>query len=228
MENILKRTGSLAIVAGVSAMIILTAANGSRMPNAENPDAEHSQMYEWGAVQKSYSEERKDGSETAVIRGRSAEITETELEKAMDFYKLSGMSEEESEKAAVLHLEKREALYQEAIANGFTVTDREVENYLRELKAVLYESDNKDEVFAVIEGFGSEEEYWDYEFTVYQKDLPIQKYTEDLQKKLSAQKGRAISQEEWTAYYEQLKNTLVEQQRYRKISDISERENPGE
>lgn len=209
----MKRIWSCVFVIGILCVITLPAA----LNNTEN-----SVMHAWGNVQKQQLKENTNRSEMIVLRGKTAVITESELQQAIEFYKLTGMSDKESEETAVLYLKKREALYREAVKNGFTVTDQEVRDYLEELKRTLYESDNKEDVFAVIEGFGSEEEYWNYEFSVYRKNLPIQKYVENLQKKLTMQKGRQISQEDWIEYYEQLKNALVEQQNYQEVSDITE------
>lgn len=218
MKKGLKNAGAAAIIMAALCLIILTAANDSGTSDTGNSGPENSQMYAWGSIQKNYREEKKGLSDPIVLQGKSAEITESELKMAADFYKLTGLSEEESLKTAVSYLKKREALYQEAEKNGFTVTEQEVKDYLQELKTQLYESENQDEVLAVIEGFGSEEEYWEYELSVYRKNLPIVKYAEDVHKRISAKKGRPLSQEEWMEYYEQLKNTLVEQQNYRELS----------
>ena len=56
------------------------------------------------------------------------------------------------------------------------MTDQEVYDYLEKLKVFIEQSDNKEDAMAIIEQFDSEEDYWNYEFEVYKKDLPIQKY----------------------------------------------------
>ncbi|MFR8426781.1 MAG: hypothetical protein ACLVCH_03360 [Roseburia inulinivorans] len=66
-------------------------------------------------------------------------------------------------------MEEREALYQQAIEAGYTVTDQEVYDYLEKLKVFIEQSDNKEDAMAIIEQFDSEEDYWNYEFEVYKK-----------------------------------------------------------
>ena len=53
---------------------------------------------------------------------------------------------------------------------------------MEELKKYITTSDNKDDAYAVMNSFKSDQEYWDYEFNVYQKDLPIQKYVDEVLK----------------------------------------------
>ena len=45
----------------------------------------------------------------------------------------------------------------------------------------LNKPENKEQLNSVLKGFGSEDEYWDYEYMVYQKQLPIQKYVKSLE-----------------------------------------------
>lgn len=70
------------------------------------------------------------------------------------------MSEEEAKSKAVEYVMEREALYQEALRNGYTVTEQEVLDFLEEQKEFIQMADNKEEVMAVINQFDSEEEYW--------------------------------------------------------------------
>ena len=71
---------------------------------------------------------------------------------------------------------ERDATYQKAISEGYSVTDEEVWAYLDELKEIINGATNKDEAQALINQFDSEEEYWQHEFEVYKINLPIEKY----------------------------------------------------
>ena len=70
---------------------------------------------------------------------------------------------------------KRDATYQKAISEGYTVTDDEVWAYLEELKNIINEAVNKEEAQALINQFDSEEEYWQHEFefikSIYQSKI---------------------------------------------------------
>ena len=113
-------------------------------------------------------------------------------------------------------MEKREALYQAAIKNGFTVTDEEIKSYLDELKKTLEQADNKDDVLAIISKFDSEEAYWAFEYTVYQKDLPIQKYVASLEQEYF--KGNTTSSDaDWVNYFEKLKTQLAEDENFQYV-----------
>ena len=93
-------------------------------------------------------------------RGKNGVITNKEVEQAIAFYDTFGMSAEEARKQAILYVEEREALYQQAIEAGYTVTDKEVYDYLEELKQFINQSENKEDAMAIIEQFDSEEDYW--------------------------------------------------------------------
>jgi len=67
-------------------------------------------------------------------------------------------------------------------------------------------------VDTIMEQFDSEEDYWNYEFTVYQKNLPIQNYVHDLEQEyLAQQENPEIS---WETHFEKLKETLAANENY--------------
>ena len=109
-------------------------------------------------------------------------ISEKDIELAENFYLLSGMDEENAHKRAAEYVEKRETLYQEAVSNGYDVTDQEVWDYLEELKVIINQADNREDALKAMGQFESEEAYWEYEFTVYKINLPIQNYVRDMEK----------------------------------------------
>lgn len=179
-------------------------------------------MSAWGNILKGYAGNEKVQEGDIYAKGVSATVTEEEVRQATDFYLLSGdMSEQEAREKAINYSEKREALYEEAARKGYTVTDDEVWSYLEELKEFITTSDNKDDAYAVINSFDSEQEYWDYEFKVYQKDLPIQKFNEDLQAQYEAQTGKtngtSESMADFNSYFEKYKQDLVEKENYQLI-----------
>lgn len=95
---------------------------------------------------------------------------------------------------------------------------------MEKLKQTIASADNKEDVEAVIKGFGSEDEYWEYEFNVYKTDLPIQKYTKSLKVEYenndisSEVQGISVnSDEDFNDFFERYKEELVEKQNYQKI-----------
>lgn len=175
---------------------------------------------DWGNLLKQYANV-EDEEETIYARGKNGVITNKEVEQAMMFYTTFGMNQEDARKQAVLYVEEREALYQQAIEAGYTVTDQEVYDYLEKLKVFIEQSDNKEDAMAIIEQFDSEEDYWNYEFEVYKKDLPIQKYMAAKEKEFKevAPQAKSINEieEEWQDYYEQIKAQAVENEEFKVV-----------
>ena len=156
--------------------------------------------------------------------GNSAQITEADIKQGTELFVLSGMDREQAREEAIKYVMKREALYEEAINNGYTVTDEEVRAYLEELKEAINSADNKEDALQVIKAFDSEKKYWDFEFEVYKKDLPIQKYVESLEimyktkdTKLSEQTVQADYEEDFNSFFEKYKEKLVEEQNYKLV-----------
>ena len=164
-----------------------------------------------------------DSDEMSVyFKGKTAVITKKDLEMSIDNLVLSGLKEENAIKEAVKLTMEREALYEEAVAEGFNVTDDEIKAYLEELKGMMDKADNKAQVEAIIKGFGSEEKYWDFEFSIYKKDLPIIKYQKALEKqyndknmKLRLDTVKPTYKEGFGGFLEQYKEALVKDQSFR-------------
>ena len=166
-----------------------------------------------------------DSDEMSVyFKGKTAVITKKDLEMSIDNLVLSGLKEENAIKEAVKLTMEREALYEEAVTEGFNVTDDEIKAYLEELKGMMDKADNKAQVEAIIKGFGSEEKYWDFEFSIYKKDLPIIKYQEALEKqykdknmKLRLDMVEPTYKEGFGGFLEQYKEALVKDQSFRLV-----------
>ena len=161
---------------------------------------------------------------TVYFKGKTAEITKKDLEMSIDNLVLSGLKEENAIKEAVKLTMEREALYEEAVAEGFNVTDDEIKAYLEELKGTMDKAENKVQVDAIIKGFGSEEKYWDFEFGIYKKDLPIIKYQKALETqyndkdiKLRLDTVKPTYKEGFGGFLEQYKEALVKDQNFRLV-----------
>ena len=107
------------------------------------------------------------------------------------------MGEASAKKEAVKYMAEREALYQEALAQGFTVTDEEVWDYLDTLNETINQADNKEDALKIMEQFATEQDYWDFEFLVYQKNLPIQKYVQHKCQEFMLTTSLEASDEAW-------------------------------
>lgn len=183
-----------------------------------------------GGNLKNYVDKQDSQDDDVYARGKDTIITNSEIEQAKDFYIISGLGEEEATTKSIEYVTEREALYQAAIQNGYSVTDEEVLAYLEELKEIINEADNKEDAMEVISQFDSEQDYWDYEFSVYQKDLPIQNYVADLEKEYMQASANSNSiasdssdaseiEENWQASYEELKKELVADEEFEIINE---------
>ena len=171
----------------------------------------------------SYKQEASEFNMEEVVKDltENREIPSGELEQGIDYYVLGGMKEENAIKEAVKQAMVRESVYEEATAEGYNVTDDEIKAYLGELKKTMGKADNKVQVDALIKGFGSEEKYWDYEFSVYKKDLPIIRYQEALEKqyndknmKLRLDTVKPTYKEGFGGFLEKYKEALVKDQNF--------------
>lgn len=128
-------------------------------------------------------------------------IDEEELARATKFYELRGDSN--PEELAYNYVMEQQALYIEAIENGFQVTDSEVWNYLDVLKIQLENANNSEDYRTIKSGFDSEADYWNFQFSVYKKSLPIKKYVTMRARDFANSKGVNVSspefQEIWNA-----------------------------
>lgn len=67
----------------------------------------------------------------------------------------------------------------------------------------------------MINQFDSEEDFWNYEFTVYKKNLPIQNYVHGLEE--AYRNREADSEKSWETYFAEFKEKLAEDENYQKV-----------
>ena len=168
MESIMKKR----ILIATSLLVILII--GSISVYATSFESNIDIIEKVGQLFKSHKE-KSDNSIFA--KGKSGGIiTKDDIEQATEFYILAGYTESTAREKAIKYMLERDATYQKAISEGYSVTDEEVWAYLDELKEIINGATNKDEAQALINQFDSEEEYWQHEFEVYKINLPIEKY----------------------------------------------------
>ena len=140
-----------------------------------------------------------------------------EYEQVRSFYQLKGEDDGQAAKDADKEIKQYNALYAAAVKNGYSVTDEQVQAYIEDMKLQLESVDNSEDIQDVIDQFDSEDDYWAYEFTVYQKQLPIQNYVSALNDEYNEKAVDSSSeeaQEEWDTYFENLKDKLVKEQNF--------------
>lgn len=175
-----------------------------------------------GEIFKSKSKNRSNLQNDIYAEGNDITISIEEMEQTTFFFKLQGNSGTDAEELAYEYMKESAALYSEALKKGYTVTDEEVMEHVEELKATV-EDDSLDEasrsqIESVMSGFGSEEDYWEYQKQVYQKLLVSQKYVDELQRDFY--NDSSVSQEEWNDYFEELKRTLVQKENFQIVGEL--------
>jgi hypothetical protein len=183
---------------------------------AEETDS--SKLSVWGDyLSKLFTSDKSDTSQNdKVLIGTNGYITNSDIDMAKQFYITKDLEASAAETEAIKYVEEREALYQAAIKKGFTVTDEEITSYLDELKKTIEQADNKDDAYTIISKFDSEDAYWDFEYTVYQKNLPIQKYVASLEQEYYKE-NTTSSDTDWANYFEKLKAQLVADENFQYI-----------
>lgn len=176
---------------------------------------------DWGDSVQKYVD-KVSGDDKAIKKSLEAAadgrivLPQTEIDMATDFYITSGYGEKEAKELAIQYVKEINALYQEAIANGYMATDQEIEEFLSEQKRQYEQAENKEEVYAFMDRFESEQAYWEFQAEVYKKDLPIQKYNAASEREFiegqmanSGMDGSEI-QEKWEDEFNKRKAEAVE------------------
>lgn len=224
----------------ITLAVVMVLAVGISVPLISNATQVTDKNEKWGQSLKKSYDEKKAGDvkkyKTSLIGNYSANkvegdevseagkdilITDSELNQMSDFYVLQGKNRQEADKTAKEYAREYNALYVEAAKNGFDATTEEVKTYVDKLKAELNKPENSEQLDSVIKGFSSEDEYWDYEYMVYQKQLPIQKYVKSLEKKYNKAHQDEFTDKQlaegWNTELDSIKKKLVKEQQFKEV-----------
>ncbi len=187
----------------------------------EYSESESFDFSKWGQILKNDAEESSElrartAAEETLVQGNEAAVSESDVDMGTQFYQAAGFTKEDAREQSVEYFKEYEAMYAEAIAKGYSVTDEEIEDYLEEMKASIF-SDTTDETTQeqyreMFGQFDSEEDYWNYEKEVYRKQLPIEKMVSDLEREYFNQES--ANEEGWDEYFGNYKADLVRKQNY--------------
>lgn len=207
----------------ISAVVVVAgclALAGSVVQNNSQANGKVS-LEDFGkTLEKEYKNPEDSSAKNLYAEGNYSEITKSDMEKAIVYYKSAGMSDEEAEKEAYKYEKENAALYTEAIKAGYEVTDEEVADYVNNIRAE-YEGKKVDEtslkqIDEIIAQFDSPEDYWKYEKTIYRELLPMIKYNKQLEKEYN-EKHADASEESWEKYFNNYKSELVEKEDFKLV-----------
>lgn len=199
------------ILIGVAICIIaLRKSNTPQSVTPETPTKRQGQI-----IGEMYRQE-KNGTLNKKIyaKGRTISITKGEFEAIKQVYEAAG--KENAGDEALISIIKDKLMFNKATQEGYKVSQKEVADSIKKMKKALHGEDEFKEFKELTEGFGSEEEYWEYAAELAEKDLPVQKYLEDLQadfaKEMSSETDDQELQERWTKKLEDMKNKMVQEE----------------
>jgi len=174
----------------------------------------------WGKTLNDYYQKKEEGLPYAV--GKNGMITIEEVKVAKSSYLLQGMDEDEAEKLAADYCMKKEALYQKALREGYSITDQEVWDYVNELRAHVDEAINKDEMREIISQFDSEQDYWNFQFSLCKEELVSKKYVEQLRAVFESENSFDNEEEHdaaWREYHNKLKEEVLKEENFQIVKD---------
>lgn len=194
-----------------AAVLTVSLAGVSSMASAVRLLSTAELCFQWGQTLKTIEISRENGEDKVFLEGTDCEIMESDVQCLEEFYLLSGSSDEEAYDLAVEECKEEAALYAEAQRRGFYVSEEDAEYYVEnELRPMLEISEDSSNLEEVISGYGSREEYWELQYEIYEKKLPIQQLEEELQAEfgdLSSEDGQGA----FESYYEEYKEHLVQE-----------------
>lgn len=143
----------------------------------------------------------------------SEDAVDIQLNTVLKAYKEQGLDADAEELRVKIQdeLVRRKVLYQEALDNGISVNDNEVDTYINDTKAAVKNTSNYNEYLAFVEGFGSEDQYWKEQRELVIKELIIGKYMNILEGEIIQESNLDIKEpEESNEIIEEL-NTMTDE-----------------
>lgn len=120
--------------------------------------------------------------ENAYAVGKNGVVTIDEYVNNYQNYLGDGYLEDEAKRLAQRKSLEFEATYQEALRQGFSVSIKEIKEYIAEVKeSFTIASNGEDALKSIIWRYGSEEAYYEYLEIACKKSLPVNKYLKDLE-----------------------------------------------
>ncbi|MCL2019873.1 MAG: hypothetical protein FWG70_08970 [Oscillospiraceae bacterium] len=169
-------------------------------------------LFKFGQIESDHND---DLNFDVLIRGNDFVIYESEVNKREEQYRLTG--EENGRELAISFLLKREALYSEALRQGYNADDKEIRDLINlniELSASA--SNYEEHLLPFLKGLGmTNEEYWESQYDVLKKDLVISKYIQPQREaffELNQNRDSKDIYDDWTIYMQNLVDELIEGQ----------------
>jgi len=151
-------------------------------------------------------------------KGKDITIYTDELNKIAEKHKISDptLSDEDATKRAFDYLVRRDSLYQAAVDKGYTVTDKEVQEYVNkqiESTKKARESGGTSDFDVFLKGVGmTEEEYWQSQYDVLKKELVTTKYLEPIRSDFLANSKDKDPYKAWNEELDKIADKHIKEQ----------------
>lgn len=172
-------------------------------------------LRQWSAIVAQTAQKMETDEKTEVYaKGKTVTIPLLDYEQMVEYYKLNNLKEDEAKQEAEIYVKERYAIYAEAIEQGYTAAEEDINEYLEALKTEMSDEKNKKTAEIIEETFGTKEAYWEYERELAKVDLPIKQYINAVAKQYKEENEKA-SQKEWNKRFDSMKNDLVKKQEFK-------------
>lgn len=163
-----------------------------------------------------------------VYQGDNITLTETEVEEMMR--QNAAMGQEKPREEVEQTLLNRNCLYYEAGKQGYTVTKKEVQEFLdKQIDAFTPKDDGVTENYAAYQSFldilgMTNEEYWNSQYNKLKKDLVIEKYLKPLNQQflleLQEESDPRQIPAKWQAYQDELAGQIAAENHVERVAKL--------
>ena len=192
MNRMVERCGVMCVAILVCMSCLLTVSapcsKGQGHPVPRSPEAIKAELRENGKLEKQFRQQQSLRSGNDVyMRGDNIVIYKSEVDLIAGRWAVSGYKD--AEERAAQYLLKREALYHEALRQGYSATDEEAQEIVDSELETGKMSTNYDEFQAFLEEAElTDEAYWQAQHGLFKKELIISRYTEPIREAYAEEK----------------------------------------
>ncbi|BCK01510.1 hypothetical protein [Anaerocolumna chitinilytica] len=163
-------------------LLVLIILVGTRVYTVQSKPDDSSNSFDFFTFGKLLGDNSRNndtsGANSLYAKGKHIQITEKEYNLHVKVYELK--HSKDPEKEALQDLLESKVLYYHAVKEGYSVSDSEINDTIKELKDSMKTAANADDMIAFMKGFGSEDNYWVYIRDTMKSSSVTNKYLDDL------------------------------------------------
>lgn len=153
-------------------------------------------------------QQKEDGK--VLLKNKNITVTSDEIREETELLsKVSDMSEEEIIDKSVDQVIEINAVLQVAESKGYRTTEKEFEEYKKELSDSLEEAENADEVKAYIDGFGGLDQYFKAMEDRLKDRMTVRAYLDDQKSQFAKESGQTEGEASFEEVWNEKEKKLV-------------------